>query len=84
MPEWLDRGRLWLIPPSIDPLSAKNRPIPPADCVRILRHAGLPVDRRLIVQVSRWDRLKDMPGVMEGFRQAAPLSDVHRVLAGPR
>jgi trehalose synthase len=28
-PDWLDRDRLWLIPPSIDPLSAKNRVLHP-------------------------------------------------------
>jgi trehalose synthase len=43
----------------------------------------LPIDGRLVVQVSRWDRLKDMPGVMEGFRLAEPPEDVHLVLAGP-
>jgi trehalose synthase len=39
---------------------------------------------RLVVQVSRWDRLKDPLGVMEGFaRHVAPVSDAHLVLAGP-
>jgi trehalose synthase len=38
----------------------------------------------LVVQVSRWDRLKDPIGVMEGFaRYVAPTSDAHLVLAGP-
>lgn len=38
----------------------------------------------LIVQVSRWDRLKDMAGVMAGFaRYVAPFCDGHLVLAGP-
>jgi trehalose synthase len=38
------------------------------------------------VQVSRWDRLKDMAGVMEGFVRAAAdngLGGAHLVLAGP-
>jgi trehalose synthase len=87
-PGWIDPDRLWVIPPSIDPLSAKNQPIAPADCVRILTLAGLlndalTPDKRLVVQVSRWDRLKDMPGVMEGFRRADLPGDVHLVLAGP-
>lgn len=39
---------------------------------------------RVIVQVSRWDRLKDPGGVMSGFaRHVAPLTDAHLVLAGP-
>ena len=39
---------------------------------------------RLVVQVSRWDSLKDPIGVMEGFaRHIAPNSDAHLVYAGP-
>lgn len=39
---------------------------------------------RLVVQVSRWDRLKDPIGVMEGFvREIAPRTDAKLVLAGP-
>jgi trehalose synthase len=42
--------------------------------------AGVP----LVVQVSRWDRLKDPIGVLEGFlAHVAPVSDAHLVLAGP-
>ena len=38
----------------------------------------------LIVQVSRWDRLKDMLGVMNGFaRRAAELQGAHLALVGP-
>jgi trehalose synthase len=94
--------RGWLAsPPSIDPLSEKNRPIAPADCVQILRLAGLLAgdhttgsngaahtrppspEARLVVQVSRWDRLKDMPGVIAGFAEAPVLDDVHLMLVGP-
>ncbi|MDQ6688767.1 MAG: glycosyltransferase [Actinomycetota bacterium] len=45
-----------------------------------------PHDARLVVQVSRWDRLKDMPGVMTGFAKLVGdhgLEDTHLVLAGP-
>jgi trehalose synthase len=39
---------------------------------------------RLLVQVSRWDRLKDMPGVMRGFTEhVAPYTDGYLILAGP-
>lgn len=58
---------------------------------RVNRHAdilqsGPPphVDERLIVQVSRWDHLKDMMGVMQAFdRHIAPHSSAHLLLAGP-
>lgn len=41
-------------------------------------------DDRLVVQVSRWDELKDMAAVMEGFaRYVAPASDGYLLLVGP-
>lgn len=44
----------------------------------------IPPDARLVVQVSRWDRLKDPIGVMDGFAQhVAPGTDARLVLAGP-
>ena len=58
----------------------------------VRRHRGLqaegepvPAEARLVVQVSRWDRLKDMPGVQQGFVEAMSSlpDDVHLVLAGP-
>lgn len=41
-------------------------------------------DEPLVVQVSRWDRMKDMPGVLEAFVEGVPASSPARlVLAGP-
>jgi trehalose synthase len=41
-------------------------------------------DDPLVVQVSRWDRLKDPMGVMLGFAEhVAPAADAHLILAGP-
>ncbi len=40
-----------------------------------------PPDAPLVTQVSRWDRMKDMPGVMLGF--AEYVGGAHLVLAGP-
>ena len=38
----------------------------------------------LVMQVSRWDRLKDPVGVIEGFaKYIAPGSDAHLIVAGP-
>lgn len=45
---------------------------------------GLPVDVPWIVQVSRWDPLKDPIGVMEAFAaHVAQKTSAHLVLAGP-
>jgi len=41
-------------------------------------------DEPLVVQISRWDRLKDHMGVMHGFAEhVAPATDAHLILAGP-
>ncbi|MDJ0363447.1 glycosyltransferase [Rhodococcus sp. H29-C3] len=38
----------------------------------------------MVAQISRWDRVKDMVGVIDSFeRSIAPFSDVHLTLAGP-
>jgi trehalose synthase len=43
-----------------------------------------PPGAKLVVQVSRWDRLKDPLGVIEGFaRHVDPTAGAHLVLAGP-
>jgi trehalose synthase len=42
-------------------------------------HRGIP----LVVQVSRWDRMKDMAGVLEAFARHVRAAPAHLVLAGP-
>jgi trehalose synthase len=90
---WLERVQP--IAPALDPLAPKNRALP--DPRRMLAGAGLfaaggplltleqdrPIDpdRPLVVQVSRWDRLKDMPGVATGFAAYPGAADL--LLAGP-
>ncbi len=51
----------------------------------VVEGTALPANARTVVQVSRWDRLKDMAGVESGFAAAVPTlpPDVHLVLAGP-
>lgn len=119
-PVWCPTERLRVIPPSIDPFSAKNCDLTESEVRSSLgraglvkgevdagslgffrrqggsgavrRHSGLlldgppvPAHARLVVQVSRWDRLKDMPGVMRAFAGAMPTlpPDVHLLLVGP-
>ena len=40
-PDWVRRDRLWVIPPSLDPFSAKNEDLARSDLEATLRHAGL-------------------------------------------
>ncbi len=51
----------------------------------VLDDEPIPADAQLVLQVSRWDALKDMPGVMEGFlRVLDQLPDTaHLALVGP-
>lgn len=46
--------------------------------------AAIPHDARVVMQVSRWDDLKDPVGVMQGFvDHIAPRCDCRLILAGP-
>jgi trehalose synthase len=47
--------------------------------------APLPATAPLVLQVSRWDRLKDPVGVLTGFAAGVPPDlDAHLLLAGPQ
>lgn len=59
-----------LIAPSIDPLSDKNRPMALEEARTVAERLGVPLDRPLVTQVSRFDRLKDPVGVIKAFRMA--------------
>lgn len=120
-PAWLRGKRTFVMPPNIDPFSAKNQmleepkirailaqvgliegPIDPDGCTftrddgstgRVDREVGvlrmgrpLSWDTPLVVQVSRWDAMKDPIGVLRGFaRLIDPIAPrgAHLVLAGP-
>lgn len=43
----------------------------------------VPFHEPFVLQVSRWDRLKDMSGVLKAFADGCVASDAHLVLAGP-
>jgi trehalose synthase len=49
-----------------------------------LEESPLSSEDRYVLQVSRWDRLKDPLGVIDGFAEhVAPHADAHLVYAGP-
>jgi trehalose synthase len=118
VPPWIRPEQAWIIPPSIDPFSAKNQQLDAATVQAILATIGVldgeppqtpgrfarcdgttgvvtraglvtgdgrpgPADP-VVVQVSRWDRLKDMSGVMRGFAEhVVPGGAGHLILVGP-
>jgi trehalose synthase len=71
----------YLVPPSIDPLSDKNRRLDEDEEDELLEPFHLP-RRPLVTQVSRFDRLKDPVGVVDAFLLARRHGDAHLVLAG--
>lgn len=74
---------VYLIPPSIDPLSEKNLPLDPEDVRRVLGEFGVDPQRPMLLQVSRFDRFKDPLGVIQAYRLAKDfVPSLQLVLAG--
>ncbi len=71
-----------LIYPSIDPLSDKNKELTQKDIDTRLEKIGIPKDRPIILQVSRFDRFKDPLGVIDAYRMVKKYNDCCLVLAG--
>src|SRR4030042_2838809 len=74
--------RQFFAPPSIDPLSEKNKELPPEAVETVLAKYGLNPDKPLILQVSRFDRLKDPLGVIKAFELVRKNFACQLVLAG--
>jgi trehalose synthase len=74
---------VYLIPPSIDPLSDKNMDLPPEEVRAVCAQYGLDDERPLMLQISRFDRFKDPIGVIHAYRQAKTfIPSLQLVLAG--
>ena len=74
--------RQFLISPSIDPLSDKNRELPQETIDAVLAEYGIPQDKPIITQVSRFDYLKDPVGVIQAFEMVRKGIDCRLILAG--
>lgn len=74
--------RQFLISPSIDPLSDKNKDLPDEVINEVLQKYNIPKNKPIITQVSRFDRLKDPQGVIEAYRQVKKYTDCQLILAG--
>ncbi|OGK77396.1 MAG: glycosyl transferase family 1 [Candidatus Rokubacteria bacterium GWC2_70_16] len=72
----------FLVYPSIDPLSDKNRPLEAREVETILATLAVPADKPMLLQVSRFDRFKDPVGVINAYRMVKRYYDVRLVLAG--
>ena len=77
------QGRVFIVPPSIDPLSAKNQWIDPDTVYEILHRFGVQWTRPFITQVARFDPWKDPLGVIDAYRLAREdVPDLQLVLIG--
>ncbi len=72
----------FIIPPSIDPISEKNMELSNTEIHATLESFGIPADRPMVLQVSRFDRFKDPTGVIKAFRIARKYNDCMLILAG--
>jgi trehalose synthase len=72
----------YLIHPSIDPLSEKNRELTPAEIQAVLDRLAIPRDKPIILQVSRFDTFKDPLGVIQAFRLVQRHTPCRLILAG--
>lgn len=85
LPDFTQRlpHRQFLIPPSIDPLSEKNRELEPREIEDVRLRFNLDPERPLVTQVSRFDRFKDPVGVVRAYRLAKrSVPALQLVLAG--
>lgn len=74
--------RQFLISPSIDPLSDKNKELPSETIDSVLNKYGLDKDKPMITQISRFDYLKDPIGVIQAFEMVRKTIDCQLILAG--
>ncbi len=71
-----------IIAPAIDPLSSKNMPIDEETIQKRLEKFGVPTDKPIITQISRFDKWKDPEGVIEVFKRVRQKIDCRLVLCG--
>ena len=72
----------YLFYPCIDPLSEKNRDLEPEFVQGVLARFGIDPQRRILTQISRFDRLKDPVGVIKAYKSVKRYFDCQLVLAG--
>jgi trehalose synthase len=72
----------FIVSPSIDPISEKNRVLTDEETSETLNRFQIPTDRPIILQVSRFDRFKDPIGAIKAYRIVRKYNDCILILAG--
>jgi len=71
-----------IIPPAINPFSDKNRELRSKDIENVLERFGIDPELPIVLQVSRFDHLKDPVGVIRAFKMVRQYLDTQLILAG--
>ena len=69
-----------IVMPAINPLSLKNRDLPPQLISDFMDKVGIPKDKPIIAQISRLDPWKDPEGVIDVFQRVKQQYDCRLVL----
>ena len=72
----------FIIHPSIDPLSSKNRDLSDSEINKLLKNANIELDKPVVTQISRFDPWKDPMGVIETFKKIKKSVDCKLLLVG--
>jgi len=72
----------FVVPPSIDPLSEKNKDLSDQEICQELEAHQINQDKPILLQVSRFDRFKDPVGVTHAYRMVKKYHDCQLILAG--
>lgn len=70
--------------PSIDPLADKNRHLDKSYINSVLEKFGIPRDKPIVTQISRYDPWKDPLGVVKAFKMARKYVDCRLLLVGDK
>lgn len=72
----------FIVTPSIDPLSNKNRELTEKEIDEVRETFNIPRDRPILLQVSRFDRFKDPIGVINAYKIVKKYNECILILAG--
>jgi trehalose synthase len=77
----LKLAKTFIVPPSIDPLSVKNKPLPESLILSILDKYDVKAENPIVTQVARFDPWKDPLGVIDVYRMVKKkVADVQLLL----
>ncbi len=72
----------YVMPPFIDPFSEKNKDLTKVEISKYLKKYGFSINEQFILQVSRFDKLKDPLGALQAFKIVQKSFDIPFVYIG--